>query len=135
MKYYYTQLNKTGWMEIIAPNGSSADAIFRAYNPSTLDSEYKRYTTAEFESTDMFENGNYGEKCRARVNVMLVTTAGISDTIDTEIISPELKEIINITINAVKCGVKFDTENYDDYQNTISKIANAINDDRRRDII
>lgn len=77
-KYYYTfGMDEKfpfqgGWVEVIAPGIKDAHAAFRRkypdQTPGSLNcSDY--YTEREFMETFMYENGNFGKKCREVIRI------------------------------------------------------------------
>lgn len=84
-KYYFTYGTDSkypfcgGWTIIFAPTLKSAIQVFKAYHPNRAESDCINcsdyYSAKQFESTEMYKNGNFGAKCHEIIG-------RLSDTIE-----------------------------------------------------
>lgn len=74
-KFYFTyglygQPYVGGWTEITAPDIKTACNLFKAVHPCKVGDLLNcasMYVEEQFKMLSMYENGNYGHKCRERI--------------------------------------------------------------------
>ena len=75
MKFYFTygtdgQPFVCGWTEVEAPTARAAAFAFRTFHPDKTEGLLNcsdMYPQAVFERTEMFQEGNFGHRCRETI--------------------------------------------------------------------